>query len=242
MGDTNEKKDDVITTEATVEVEEKATIDPAVAAKALVAAQKEIEKEAAKKITTSTSIDDAFASINNADIKALAKILMEVKKDNEKREVLVKRQCYAAICSAALCLILVISILIAGSKFMPTVYQLANDATVLINNTNDLIAQTNDAVKNANDVIQSTTDIIAQTDSIIAQTDAVVANLDTITSDLASIKIQETMDNVNQLVIQSGENMDAAFAQVEAIDIESLNQAITDLQAVIQPLSKLFKK
>jgi predicted PurR-regulated permease PerM len=52
-----------------------------------------------------------------------------------------------------------------------------------------------------------------------------------------------TMNNINDLsaeVSRSLKNADSALQNIDAIDFESLNKAIKDFAAVIQPLANLF--
>lgn len=106
--------------------------------------------------------------------------------------------------------------------------------------------------------------VITQLDSMLVQGNEVVANAKKVTDELAAIDIEETMKNVNTLVVQSQdgvaksvqtlqdvsssvlnidyEGINKAIGEMSQIDFESLNGAIKDLQAVIEPLAKFFKK
>ena len=184
---------------------------------------------------TDEKIYDMIADIKDEDTKALAMVMLELKRGNDKEANYAKRQSIFSLCTAVLCLILVIVILVWGVKFVPTVEKLANEATELVENTNGLIKDTQTIVDEAVEVLDQATDMIDQTA-------IVVDNVENITADLAAVDIQGMMDNVNSLVVTSEASMEEAVEKIEDIDFDSLNQAIQDLQAVVEPLSKLFKK
>lgn len=246
MSDIIENKNEEVKTDASTTTEHATgnnvegavkSTDPAVI-KAMEKAQAKLDKIAekeAKKSISENEVAKLIDSIKDEDMKVVAKLLVEIKHENERQAKYVKRHSICSMASAILCLILVLVVFIWGVKFVPTIEKLANDATVLVGNTNELIADSTKAVASANG-------ILADASEILNQTNAIIINLDDITTDLANVQIEETMDNVNSLVISSEENMTSAVKQIEEIDIESLNQAIKDLQAVVEPLSRLFKK
>ncbi len=55
-------------------------------------------------------------------------------------------------------------------------------------------------------------------------------------------ELEPLMDNVNDTVLEAQRDMEAALKAIEAIDIETLNEAISDLAAVVEPLARLFKR
>ena len=180
-------------------------------------------------------IYDMISNIKDEDTKALALVMLELKRGNDREANYAKRQSIFSLCSAVFCLILVVVILVWGVKFVPTVEKLATEASELVENTNSLILDTQNIVDEA-------MGILADATVMIDQTAVVVDNLEDITTDLANTDIQGMMDNVNSLVLASEESITDAVKKIEDIDIDSLNKAIQDLQAVVSPLSKLFKK
>lgn len=66
----------------------------------------------------------------------------------------------------------------------------------------------------------------------------VMGNLDTITSELAETDINGMINNVNQLVTSSQQDVENALSKVNSIDFDALNKAIRDLSDVIAPLAK----
>lgn len=206
------------------------------------------DNEAHKGLSIS-QIEEMITTIDNPDTKILAQLMLELKKESDLEVKHAKRQSVFSLCTACVCLILVIVLLGWGIKFAPTVEKIASEAYVLVENTNALVVDTTKVVSDATDVIQDATAIVSDATAIVSeasgiveQTGAVIDNLDKITTDLAATDIEGMMTNVNNLVISSEESMTEAFTKIESIDIESLNQAIADLQAVVAPLSKLFRK
>lgn len=198
---------------------------------------------------TEAQLTELLDSIKDDDMKVIAKLLIEIKHENDREAEHAKRQSICSMVSCALCLILVSAILIWGVKFIPTVQTLATEATELVGNTNDLIADTNVIINQANDVlvealgmVDETEAIIGQTTAIVDQTASIVDNLDKITTELAENDFNAMIKNIDSLVVASESSMIEAAEKLEAIDIESLNKAIGDLQAVISPLSKLFRR
>ena len=48
------------------------------------------------------------------------------------------------------------------------------------------------------------------------------------------------LEHVDSLAQTSEEGMAEALEKISALDIESLNEAIRDLQAVVEPMARLF--
>lgn len=71
-------------------------------------------------------------------------------------------------------------------------------------------------------------------------TEAIMADLQTITSELAQSDLDDMLNNINRLVVSSEGSIDDTMKKIDAIDIESLNKAIKDLSAVVEPLAKFF--
>ena len=53
-------------------------------------------------------------------------------------------------------------------------------------------------------------------------------------------EIDQMVGNVNELVMENTEDVDAALDQITSIDIETLNESIRKLNEVVEPLSKMF--
>lgn len=86
---------------------------------------------------------------------------------------------------------------------------------------------------------------------IIEDMDSALVAVTSLTNELSTIlentRITELLNNVNTLVEQSGDaltealgGVNEALNTISQIDIATLNEAIADLQTVIEPLARLF--
>lgn len=81
---------------------------------------------------------------------------------------------------------------------------------------------------------------------ILTQADAILTQLQT-TAETINETVPATMEDINALIAQSRTGLSAAFVSIEtalqkinAIDIDSLNRAISDLAGIVRPLSALL--
>lgn len=58
----------------------------------------------------------------------------------------------------------------------------------------------------------------------------------------AILQAQVTLEDVSDLVVDSQKQINGAMEKLNSIDFESLNKAIKDLQAVVEPMADLFGK
>ncbi|NLG05611.1 MAG: hypothetical protein GX567_17575 [Clostridia bacterium] len=149
--------------------------------------------------------EDSIESIQSNDTKVLAKLLNEIREDNEKQMNYLKKQ-------------------LRVSQFF-TVF-LVVILTIVIFQIISVIPKVNG--------------LLAQTETMMTDAQAVMKNIDTVTKELTEADIAGMLEDVDSLVVSSETSMADAMNQVMAIDIESLNQAIKDLQSVVAPLAKLF--
>ena len=89
--------------------------------------------------------------------------------------------------------------------------------------------------------------LVETTETLASRANTVLADLETVTSDLAEADLEEMVGNVNGLVDQSREGVavakkgvELAVDKINAIDIDTLNQAIKDFSDVVEPLAKFF--
>ena len=80
---------------------------------------------------------------------------------------------------------------------------------------------------------------LPQVDGILSQVQTVLRDLETATAQLASVDLESMVTDVNILVSTAQQSLDQTMGMVGSIDIDTLNKAIDDLAAVIEPLSKL---
>lgn len=78
-----------------------------------------------------------------------------------------------------------------------------------------------------------------QISGIAVQAETVLTNLETVTEELAAADLSGVVSDVDNLVVTSQAGMEDALAKINAIDIETLNQAIEDLAKIVEPLAKV---
>ena len=71
------------------------------------------------------------------------------------------------------------------------------------------------------------------------QTKFVLDNLDTLTWELANAGIGSMVENVGTLASDSQAIVAAAMNKLDAIDLDTLNQAINDLADIVEPLASI---
>lgn len=69
----------------------------------------------------------------------------------------------------------------------------------------------------------------------------VLDNLDAVAWELANADIGSMVENMGALAADSQNIVAEAMEKLEAIDIDTLNKAIQDLAAVVEPLAKLSR-
>lgn len=66
------------------------------------------------------------------------------------------------------------------------------------------------------------------------------ANVTVVHANDAIGQMEGTLDSIEALVTTSGSGMEEAIGKLNAIDIETLNDAIKDLSDVVQPMADFF--
>ena len=93
--------------------------------------------------------------------------------------------------------------------------------------------------------------LTVQLGGILEEANTAISEISSLTKQLNGIleetQLTELLNNANVLIAESGDalsnaliSIDEALGVVNQIDIESLNQAIADLQKVVEPLARLF--
>ncbi|MCR5503592.1 MAG: type IV secretion system protein [Lachnospiraceae bacterium] len=150
--------------------------------------------------------------MKDEDLKILAHMLLDIR-DNERKEMrYARRQSRVALVISLACLAIVILIGFAVFRVIPK-------AVELIDNANG---------------------IVKDAETTLADASGILENLDKVTDELAKQDIGGLFKNVDALVIQSQTSINDAMSKVTAIDIDGLNKAIRDLQAIVEPLARLF--
>ena len=79
------------------------------------------------------------------------------------------------------------------------------------------------------------------TQTLATQAQDVLTDLQTVTDELTQVDLAGMVTNVDTLVTSSQSAVTQATEKLEAIDIETLNDAIADLSSVVGPLADLVE-
>jgi len=82
--------------------------------------------------------------------------------------------------------------------------------------------------------------LMPQVQELSAQTQVVLTNLTQVTDQLADMDLGAMIENVDELVVTSQSGVDQAMKKLNQIDFDTLNQAISDLSDVVEPLASFF--
>ena len=81
--------------------------------------------------------------------------------------------------------------------------------------------------------------VIPQAHTVISQMQTVLSNLEEASAQLAQADLSGMVSNVDTLVATGQESLEQTMAKLDTIDFETLNAAIEDLAAVVEPMSRL---
>ncbi len=219
---------------------------------------------------TESEVSSMLSNVKEGDMQILARLLVEMQKDNAEAHKRAKIQSYVSIGTSCVCVIILLIVLFWGMKFVPqveaavanantlivsvneevaTVSEAIDETVAMINQTSEMMNQASGMVDEANKIIGETSAIVTETSTIVEQANSmmgeiqdVVTNLDKSSQELAATDLNGMLDNVNSLVETSEKSVQDTVQKIDDIDLDSLNKAIKDLSTVISPLAKLFKK
>ena len=105
-------------------------------------------------------------------------------------------------------------------------------------------------VQNVNQISQTVVKVDQIVDDVSVPTaelanvdwNEITTELETITRELSTVDWNKLSNDIGETAVQAQESMKVAGEAVEAMDIETLNEAIADLKAIVEPLAKLFGK
>lgn len=89
-------------------------------------------------------------------------------------------------------------------------------------------------------VLPQITGILPQISTVASQMQTVLTDLEQTTAQLSVMDFTGMIDNVDTLVTTAQEGLAQTMEKFNAIDIQTLNQAIEDLAKVVEPMSKLM--
>ncbi len=89
-------------------------------------------------------------------------------------------------------------------------------------------------------VLYAATALIPRINTTFQNLDLIMEDLNTITSELAKADLEKMINDVDHLVVNSEENIQNALQKINAIDIDTLNNAISSLNDAVTPLANFF--
>lgn len=82
--------------------------------------------------------------------------------------------------------------------------------------------------------------VLPQLTAVMSQMETVLDNLKQTTTQLAALDLGSMVEDVDALVVTGEESLKQTMEKLNAIDFETLNQAIGDLADVVKPLADFF--
>lgn len=89
-------------------------------------------------------------------------------------------------------------------------------------------------------LVPQVTSVLNHMADTLESADAAVSELDKTAKQLAEVDFEGLVNDTQGLINQSSAGIDSAMGKLDQIDIEGLNQAISDLSSVVSPLARLF--
>ena len=83
--------------------------------------------------------------------------------------------------------------------------------------------------------------LLEQAKLAMGQIKTVLSNLEYTTTQLALVDLAGMVDNVDSLVISGQQSLETSMEKLNGMDFDALNQAITDLLAVVESLAKVTR-
>ena len=90
--------------------------------------------------------------------------------------------------------------------------------------------------------IYATAILIPKANTTFENLNLIMEDLNTITSDLANTDLSSMISDIDHLVSNSEDSVQTALEQLNAIDIDTLNRAIQNLNDAITPLANFFHR
>ena len=145
--------------------------------------------------------------------KEMREFMERMEESNRQQALFAKLQCLFSVIAAACC----IAILVAVLGILPQVKNTVKQVDAVLTNVETVSGQ------------------LAETN-----VSAVMDNLEDVTAQLAEADLGGMAEEVGELVHTSQSSVEEALAKLNEIDLETLNKAISDLAAVVEPLANFF--
>ena len=84
-------------------------------------------------------------------------------------------------------------------------------------------------------------EVLPRVSGAVEQMQGILGNMETATEQLASIDLGGMVSDVDTLVATAQNSLTETMKKLDTVDFKALNKAISDLSAVVEPLSKVMK-
>lgn len=98
-----------------------------------------------------------------------------------------------------------------------------------------------DFLPQINQIMSEISVIVKEMPGIVEQMEQVLQNLQVVTEKLTAVDFGGMIDGVNSLVESGQSGLEQTVQKLNSIDFASLNKAIKNLEAVVEPMAKFFK-
>lgn len=82
--------------------------------------------------------------------------------------------------------------------------------------------------------------LLPRVNGILTQMEHTLTNLEQVSEELNRLDLEGMVTNVDALVSSGQESLKQTMEKLDTIDLETLNQAVSDLARIIEPLARLF--
>lgn len=82
--------------------------------------------------------------------------------------------------------------------------------------------------------------LVPQLDGILNQAENAMTNLEQVSEELNAVDLEGMIKDLDALLVSGQEALDMTKEKLDIVDIEKINQAITDLAKIMDPLVRLF--
>ena len=92
--------------------------------------------------------------------------------------------------------------------------------------------------------LKATRETLAGVDAAVAQANEVIAEANGVLNEAnnAVAEVEEAMNDLSTFVNTAGEDLSSVTDGISKVDFDTLNQAIQNLDATVEPLANFFKK
>ena len=90
-------------------------------------------------------------------------------------------------------------------------------------------------------VLPLVSQVLPQISTILDQLQGVLSNLETTTGQLSQIDLPGMVTDMETLVTTAQQSLNDTMGKLDTIDFTTLNKAISDLAAVVEPMSRFLK-